>query len=629
MCGIIGGFWKETASDFEHGLKMALDCMKNRGPDDRGFDLRRNQHGVIALGHTRLSIIDLTRAGHQPMISRDHRYGIIFNGEIYNYREIRKELIGCGYNFDTQTDTEVLLCAWSEWGLKSLEKLDGMFAFAVHDRKENLLHCVRDAFGIKPLFYKHDHGYFIFGSVQNALLVLSKEKPKLNLQRCYDYLIHADYDSVGNTFIEGIKHIPAGHSVVVDLTSCKVFDPVRWWHPNIQERQFGSFDEASEMVRAHFIENVRLQLRSDVAVGAALSGGIDSSAVVCAMRYIDPSAEIKTFSYIATGSVSNEEKWANLVNNHTKANSFKVTAGPIDLLRDLDDMIAAQGEPFISTSIYAQYCVFRLAKQHGVTVTLDGQGADELLAGYSGYPAFRILSIIEKQGVYSSHDFIKRWSKWPNRSYKKGIMELGRILLSDRHYAAARSIMGRNFEPKWLNQSILENVGVSLNERRPVRDPRNRGRRVVEQLSKSLTGRGLPALLRHADRNSMRFSVESRVPFLTTKFAELLLSMPEEYLISRNGETKCIFRSAMRGIVPEEILKRRDKIGFETPEQSWLMQIAPELRKWITSYEGTSGLINKDALVKEFDKTVNGNRKITPQVWRWINFIRWEQLSSN
>ena len=628
MCGIVGGYWNESPRDLEKRLGEALGEMRYRGPDDSGFELRRDQYGVVALGHTRLSIIDLSTAGHQPMISHDQRYAMVFNGEIYNYRELRVELKKLGHKFASNSDSEVLLTSWIEWGKSCLQRLEGMFAFVIHDREKHIIHCARDAFGIKPFFYEQWKGGFVFASVQRSLLALRDEKATLNWQRCYDYLVNGDYDSDGRTFIDGVRHLPPGHLLEVDLASSATTSPLRWWQPDIQEDRRLDFQQAAELVRAQFLHNIRLHLRSDVALGAALSGGIDSSAVVCSMRHVEPNASIKTFSYIAAGTPLSEECWVDRVNVQVGAESFKVTAGAQDLISDLDEMIIAQGEPFGSTSIYAQYRVFQLAKENEVTVTLDGQGADELLAGYSGYPGFRLLSLIERGRYLSAHQFARDWAQWPARSYKLAAMELGRVALPDGIYSGARKLLGRDFTPAWLDVGMLAETGVRFNESRPPRSDAARGRRVVEQLSSSLLERGLPALLRHADRNSMRFSVESRVPFLTPRFAELLLSMPEEYLISASGETKSVFRAAMRGIVPDEILDRRDKIGFATPERDWLFSIAPQLRSWIE--EGCSAVpfLKSEELLKEFDLMVGGKRRFSWQLWRWVNFVRWVSVAS-
>lgn len=623
MCGIAGGHWRNSDENLTERLDRAAYELRLRGPDDNGREVVRGGAGVTAFVHARLSIIDLSSGGHQPQISPDGRYSIVFNGEIYNYRELRATLVSLGHQMATNSDTEVLLAAWRQWGAECLRQLSGMFAFAVHDRKLARLTLVRDGFGIKPLFYNVNNNRVLFASTPSALRALTAENIRPNLQRCYDYLVHADYDSNAESFIDGFHQLGPGQLIEFDLTSLDSRAPSIWWRPPTGLAAPRSFDDAAQMVREQFLENVRLHLRSDVSLGSALSGGIDSSAVVCAIRHLEPTANIETFSFIADDQSLSEERWLDLVNAEAGCVSHKVRASAADLWRDLDDMIQAQDEPFGSTSIYAQYRVFQLARDNCVTVTLDGQGADELLAGYTGYEGHRLLSKLETRDLAGAVRFLNNWAKWPGRSHLKGIMELGRVTLPDSVYRHTRKYLGRNFQPDWLDTSMLAEAGVEFAETRPARNADGKSRRVIEQLAHSLQGRGLPALLRHADRNSMRFSVESRVPFLTLDLAELLLSLPEDYLISESGETKSVFRHAMRGIVPDVILDRRDKIGFATPEQRWLLELAPKLREWLRESAHEVPFIKADELLKAFDAIVAGKEKFTWQMWRWINCIRW------
>jgi asparagine synthase (glutamine-hydrolysing) len=497
-----------------------------------------------------------------------------------------------------------------------------MFAFVVYDTRNKTLTCIRDAFGIKPFLYSFDDDQFVFASDMNALLALRKKPKKLCFQRAYDYLVHGVYDNNELTFIDGVKHLMPGCLMEFDLSKTCVTKNLKWWTPSIKEREDLSFEQAAEKVREQFLENVQLHLRSDVPLGAALSGGIDSSAVVCAMRYLEPKADIHTFSYIAKDSPVSEENWVDFVNQHTGAKSYKVVANGDQLLRDLDDLIQAQGEPFGSTSIYAQYRVFQLAKQNGITVTLDGQGADELLAGYSGYPVQRMQSLFEQRDFSTLLSFTNQWKKWPGRGSVKAYKCLGASVAPNSLRPLLKNIFVSTSKPNWLNEEYLIQQGVVFKTELQEQLADNKGRRVVETLANSLQLSGLPQLLRHGDRNSMRFSVESRVPFLTLETADLLLSLPEDYLISNQGETKRVFRAAMRGIVPDQILDRKDKIGFETPEKVWLTSMASTLRQWIEDTQGIA-FINKNELLSEFDTIMAGKKPFTWQVWRWVNFIRW------
>lgn len=558
------------------------------------------------------------------MCSSDGRYLLVFNGEIYNYRELREELKGLGYVFRTDSDTEVLLAAWATWGRACLVRFIGMFAFAVFDRQDATLTCVRDAFGIKPFFYAQENENFLFASEAPALLALKSAKAQLNWQQAYDYLVYGSYDGHEQTFFEGVLQLIPGHLLVVDLGTRKTGAPERWWTPRIAERRDLSFDEAAERVRENFLQSIRLHLRSDVPLGAALSGGVDSSAVVCAMRHVAPDHPIHTFSYIAAGSAVNEEKWADLVNRHVGAHAHKVVVTPQELARDLDDMIRVQGEPFGSTSIYAQYRVYQLAKENGITVTLDGQGADEMLAGYSGYPGPRLRSLLETGHWIQAVQFLNAWGQWPDRNRAAGLKLTLTEMTDGALFQALRRLRGQLNTPAWIRDEALLEHGVNVGHPRNRPALNERGRRVVAELAHSLTKRGLPSLLRHGDRNSMRFSIESRVPFLTLEQAELLLSLPEHYLISQGGETKSVFRSAMRGIVPDEILDRKDKIGFQTPEQLWLTSMSETVREWLRE-DIRVPFLDQPAILQEFDDIIGGRKAFSWQVWRWINFIRWHQ----
>lgn len=625
MCGIAGGWWA-NASGLDEGFSQALWSMRRRGPNDSGHMLYALERGTFGLGHTRLSIIDLTAGGHQPMHAPDGSASIVFNGEIYNYRELRAELSACGHVFVSNSDTEVLLAAWRQWGRSCLTRLVGMFAFAVYEKRSGKLTCVRDAFGIKPFFYTSTPESFAFASEISAVKALTGRRMGLDLQRAYDYLVHNDYDSNARTFVDGVLQLEPGHLLEFDFSSGALVSPKRWWLPSVTERTDLSFDQAVERFREEFLESIRLHLRSDVPLGAALSGGLDSSAVVCAMRHVEPDLPINTFSYIAKGTPLSEERWVDHINHYVGATAHKITVSQEELASDLDDMIRTQGEPFGSTSIYAQYRVFRSAMESGVTVTLDGQGADEMLAGYEGYPGHRVRSMLERGEYGRAWCFLASWVQWPGRSWGMGIKQVIGEIAPDYLYESLRNLKGSSGTPQWINARYLAEQGVLTKYPRQQASGAIVGRRLAGELALALTRKGLPALLRHGDRNSMRFSVESRVPFLTHELAQSLLSLPEEYLISPQGETKRLLRAALRGIVPDEVLDRRDKIGFATPERQWLLPLADTIRGWL-SEELDLPFLDQMQLRSEFESIVAGRMPYTPQVWRWINFCRWYSLS--
>jgi asparagine synthase (glutamine-hydrolysing) len=634
MCGLWGHYSLlsfANADELQSRLLSAQIALHHRGPDDRGLEeftiSPDSDHAPRSLfmGHTRLSIIDLTAGGHQPMRSADGRYTVVFNGEIYNYRELRAELQIAGYNFDTDSDTEVLLASWAHWGLMGLRRFTGMFAFVIYDHLDQSLTLVRDAFGIKPLFFALDRDIFSFASELPALLALIGDKPALNLQQAYDYLVFGSYDDQTCTFYQNVSQLPPAHWLRLDLKTLQSSGAQRWWWPSIEERTDLTFEEAAAELREIFLNSVRLHLRSDVPLGAALSGGVDSSAVVCSMRHLDADMPIHTFSFISPGSRDDEERWADVVNSHVGAIAHKVVVAPQDLGDDLDDMIKVQAEPFGGTSIYAQYRVFRLAREAAITVTLDGQGADELLAGYQGFPQGYIGSLLDYGRYKELFHFLRAWSSWPGRGARSSLKALCSAAAPLLLLKFARRIIGPNTTPKWLDIGFLAQNGVKIRPpQRSASSVESRGRRLMEHMRNALTVSSLPTLLRHGDRNSMRWSVESRVPFLTIDIAEFLLSLPESYLLSPQGQTKRIFRAAMRGIVPDEILDRRDKIGFQTPERAWLCAQREALKPWL-SMAANIPFLREDACQAEVNQILNGDKPFSAQAWRLINFCRWVQ----
>lgn len=625
MCGLAGLFSASYDPESLKKLKASLGRLAHRGPDGESSKQFDVQQGNLALGHRRLAIIDLSDQGLQPMSSACGRYWIVFNGEIYNYRELGKELRSKGIPLRTDTDTEVLLEAYALWGKSILPRLVGMFAFVVFDRQENTLDCFRDAFGIKPFFYTKGDGFFAFASEVGALHELARETRGPNLQRAFDYLSMGRYDDKPETFFNGVSHLGTGCWMRVNLEAPIDVAVRRWWTPSIQENRL-SFEDATELVRTEFLNSIRLHLRSDVPFGAALSGGVDSSALVAGMRHLEPDLDIHTFSYVASEGATSEEEWVDMVNGHVSAQAHKVSIDRDDLFADLDDMIIAQGEPFGSTSIYASYRVYKMVRDAGVVVCLDGQGADEMFAGYHGFPHLRLRSLMEAWKFGGMASFLNKWSDWPGRQRSDVLMRLVSEILPQSMHSLGRKIVGRNVLKPWLRAGVLQDSGVELKPYLPGhRNPDARGRRVVEYERFSLGYGGLARLLRHGDRNSMRWSIESRVPFLTTGLAELALSLPERYLISETGETKSVLRAALRGIVPDAILERRDKIGFETPELHWLNSDRINMDS-ILEPAAELGFFEMDVLKNEVQSVLAGEKPFSSQAWRIINYCKWAGL---
>ena len=633
MCGIAGACWFAEADHgrIESNLARAVAAMHNRGPSSSGQAIWAAPSGAVAaLGSTRLAVLDLTEAGRQPMTTPDGRFTVVYNGEITNYVEVRAALVSEGISITSSGDTEVLLAAWVHWGQASLSRFEGMFAFAVLDRQQATLTLCRDPFGIKPLYYSHLPGRgLVFGSEIASIVPLLPSTPRLNWRTAVAYLAAGAYDDSPETFIEGVQHLEPGRTLVVDLGTGQIRRNEQVaWRPSIRTDETVTAAQAAEGVRALILQSVERNLRADVPVGVALSGGIDSSAIACAVRLLEPEYPLRVFSFVASESAIDESRWIDLVNRDLKAEAFTVTPTAGELSADLDDVILAQGEPFASTSIYAQYRVFRLMRDRGIVVSLDGQGGDEVFAGYHGYVGQRARSLLETGNVRGAASFMRAWSTWPGRSLGKGVARAG------AEYAPGWALSGvyrrlPGVLPDGVRADQLRSRGLSWGwTSYEASNDGVRGVRVKAELRASLTERGLQSLLRHGDRNSMRFSVESRVPFLDRALVDFVLRLPERLLVDDQGTSKAILRSALRGIVPAEILDRRDKIGFETPDAAWIDAQRPKFADLISAAPEI-GFLDKDQILDGIDPTRlgSGGRQIGSRLtWRMFNLYRWASL---
>jgi asparagine synthase (glutamine-hydrolysing) len=628
MCGIFTAVNPEGKSfkvlDF-------LNCVTHRGPDSFGWinwesgdpTISINDdviHGELVQGHTRLSIIDLSEAGSQPMLSLCKRYSLTYNGEVYNYLELRAELFDLGVCFQSDSDTEVILKALIQWGEGCIHRFRGMFTFTFYDSLNDTLMVARDHFGIKPLFYTQvgDNLYFASEIVQ-LLQLEGVSRLDYDSRTIYEYLCAGAADHSERTMYKDIKQFPAAHYANF-LVNNGSFVPVRYWDLDLSSKIRPTFKVASQKVRALFLESVALHMRSDVPVGAALSGGIDSSAIVCAIRHLYPKQEIHTFSYIASAEELSEEKWIDVVNDYIGAIDHKIVVSKEELIHDLDDLVNTQGEPFGSTSIYAQYRVFKEAKNQNIKVMLDGQGADEMLAGYIFFQASALAGYLTRGRFFKAFKFFKSCIANTSSTSKYLMLITISELLPVKHVSKIKSLFMRRKRIEWISDKWMrdENINDELAYRRKFswRSP------LRSHLKSTLTELGLPNLLRYEDRNSMRWSVESRVPFLYVDLVEYLYSLPEEYLLNGDGVSKHIFREAMRGIVPNEILDRMDKVGFATPEGDWLI----EMDNWVSrelSKAKNMAIFSEEALSQEWLGVTQGTSKFDWRCWRWLNLINW------
>jgi len=636
MCGIAGLLLTHPADQLTALLTALADSLAHRGPDDAGF-WQLSQNGAVTAGrepvavpqcraalvHRRLSIFDPTPAAAQPMSTPDGRWHLVFNGAIYNFVELRGELEALGHTFRSRGDTEVLLVALAQWGSAALKRLVGMFALGLLDTTQRTLLLARDPFGIKPLYYARTDSGLAFASEQKALLKVPGVDRHIHPQRLYDYLRWGLTDFGEETMLRGIRQVEPGTWLEFSWDAPQTPTTVEtYWKPEDARPVDLSFDDAAARLRELFLESVRLHLRSDVPLGAALSGGIDSSAIVCAMRKLAGHAlDLNTFCYVADEKAINEERYARLAAERAGAMLHPVEAEPSQLQSDLDALIDSQDEPFGSTSIFAQRRVFQAAHRQGLKVMLDGQGGDELLGGYRYFIAGRAASLLRAGRLVQAARLLRHAAALPASGHGPGILlhSLG-LLLPPALRNTAMRLTGIAPNPRWLNADWFHERGVRSDPPRQARGPAY----LREQLSLSLQYTSLPALLRYEDRNSMAFGIESRVPFLTTELVDFTLGLPESYIVGPDGTPKRLLRQALRGLVPDTILDRRDKIGFATPEATWLLS----LRDWMSESLGSDVAASIPALRpnemrKEWEAMLAGRRRFDFQFWRWVNLIRW------
>lgn len=629
MCGFFTILDREGRHVLQHN--ELLDQINHRGPDARGllfFDLaseaiqqitRAQPH--LALGHTRLSILDLDPRSNQPFTSPDGRYVIVYNGEIYNYIEIRNKLQSEGISFCTKSDTEVALQALIHWGPElCLNKFDGMFAFSLFDSVKGTVLTGRDQFGIKPLFATQWSGGFAYASEVWPLLSLPGVSRNANPEKLVQYITSGGQEHDGNSYFKNIRQVLAGSYELIQVQGSTPPEITKYWNLKVPKDQT-SVKDAVSLFRDSFLANVRLHLRSDVPFGVALSGGLDSSAIVGAIRYLEPDIKLKTFSFLPGSSNWSEERWIDICNDYVKADPYKVIPNHQDLIDDLPILLRAQGEPFGSTSIYAQFRVMKLASETGVKVILDGQGADELLGGYAPYISARILSMLQAGQFKRAAQLIKLAPNWVAESRNRVLLDLLKYATPIKILDKIKRFVASRVPFDWISPDLINSAKIYT----PGGDVNNSSISYLKSiLLEATTQYGLPELLRYEDRNSMCFSLESRVPFLTANFAEMCMSLPETCLIDDQGRTKSILREALNGIVPNEILSRKDKIGFR-PDFSGINQVA--ISRFLDEAPNMSLPTGLDwsLIISRLEK-INQHNLEQSWVWRVINLAYWNDL---
>jgi len=657
MCGIFGIWHRDGKPVDLTAVQIATNRLRHRGPDDEGYllaspssgecraysgaetdprlalpplDQARGTYHSLAFGFRRLAILDLSPAGHQPMASVDGRFWIVFNGEIYNYIELRDELRHYGHVFRSGSDTEVILASYAQWGESCLERFNGIWAFAIWDREKRELFLARDRFGVKPLYYVAVGQTFTFASEIKALVgrhILPFTPEPLAI---YRFLVDGSLPNPqrGATFFVRVRSLPPGHCM--RISDGAPATPHRYYDiPPSDDRHHAQVPETIiAAYRDLFIDAVRLELRSDVAIGTCLSGGIDSSSIVCAVNRLMSqdglsAAQIgewqKTFSavYDSEGRY-NERRHIERVLRATAADGHFVVPTVERLLADLERLTWHQDEPFQSTSIFAQWCVMRLARERGVTVLLDGQGADELLAGYRPYA--RYLGDLLRGGRGAT--LLAEVAALSVRSGQSALPLLRNALIFALPTLAVElAYVGRQFLR--ARSTVLHPDFADAYRRVDLVDIPSRYKQETldNYLRDAMMASSLPHLLRYEDRNSMAFSIEARVPFLDHRLVEFVFQCAPHLRI-RQGWTKWVHRQAMEGLLPGSIAWRSDKVGFETPEDAWqrdLLAARPDL----FANGAACGMYLDLPTVRRVVAQWVAQGGDTRQIWRWISLEVW------
>jgi asparagine synthase (glutamine-hydrolysing) len=654
MCGL-SALFDAGGSDLAPSIRAMTNAVRHRGPDDEGFVLFANGKAPLpaggpdtpndafaqalpylprertpptggrwhaALGHRRLSIVDLSPAGHQPMCSADGALWMIYNGEVYNHIELRAELEKEGVQLTTRSDTEVMLAAYQRWGEKCLERFNGMFTFLIVDWARRHLFAARDRFGVKPLYYwTSPQGQVAFASEIKQFTVLPGWRPVINGQRAYDFVNWGLFDHTAETLFAGVRQLRGGEYVSQPLGELRNgIWPQAWYRLAARTPQGSPVRAYRELLE----DSVRLRLRADVPVGSCLSGGLDSSSIVCVanqqLRAAGAETGQRTFSARSSDPRLDEGGFIDAVVRRTGVANSQIEPPISELFATLPRMTWHQDEPFGSTSIYAQWHVFALAAKNGVKVMLDGQGADEQLGGYATFFSARFASLARQRRMATLVREMRAVRKRHRLPAHQLAAYVANLLLPESLRQTLRSLANRptTLSAKWLD---LSRLGASPAD--PFLACGAKASSVQELSVSQILHTSLPMLLHWEDRDSMAHSLEARVPFLDYRLVELSLGLPEEHKVAC-GVTKRVLREAMHDVLPEEVRNRMDKIGFATSEELWLRRDRPdEFRAAMRqAVEGSQGVLRASA-VRMLEDIIAGRRPFSFVPWRMISFGAW------
>lgn len=619
MCGIAAIIGLNGYQPEQRRLEQMANSIRHRGPDDEGYYL----NGRVGFAFRRLSILDLTPEGHQPMVSHNGRYVIIFNGEIYNYLEIREELRTKGHCFRSTGDTEVLLAAFCEWGEQCLGRLNGMWAFLIHDRTTGTVFGSRDRFGVKPLYLHRAAEAIVLASELKAFAASGFYRPDVNWETAAAFLLDGRLDEGRQTLYAGIEQVPAGHCFDIDAGGRMHVRP--YW--SLPTENDAPPNQAAERFAELFEDAVRLRLRSDVPVGVCLSGGLDSTAIICAMARQRP-AEVREqplYAFSFNPVEFDESKFLGATIAQTGATLVPLETGGNQLWDRFAEVLRAQDEPVHSMTALVGYGLMQLARERGVTVVLNGQGADETIGGYPSFFRDYWRSLLTSKGLGTTVREIGRHSAVHGTSMMRALTSVLRhsLLLHLGTLEPYRRLVQRRRQGvlaahPWYRAELAGHWAASPG---PVPDS------LYRALSNAVEHDPLPLYLRVEDRNSMAHSVEARLPFLDYRLVSFLFTLPAMDKM-RGPWNKFILREAMRGRIPESVRSRVEKFGFPTPVQRW---VAESLHEPLADILGSQrargrGIYHTDRLLADLERVRRGDASLAGPLVRVAQFELWSTL---
>ena len=631
MCGIAGAYHFSPLPFSPEILERMTLSIAHRGPDDFGhvlFDRQRGAHTWttetapcgetrVGLGNRRLKIIDLSTAAHQPMTNDTRTLWLTYNGEIYNYLELRGELVLKGYSFKSHTDSEVILHAYSEWGTDCFKRFNGMWALALYDLRDGSLLLSRDRWGVKPLYVYRDSKSLVFGSEIKALLCHPWVPRRPNYRTIYNYVgrHYRCVDGSRATFYEGIENLPPAHFWKV-LPDGRMTEQCYWTLDPTRQDQPASDREALEHFRGLFEDAVRLRLRSDVPIATMLSGGLDSSIVTCVAAKLSGSP-ITTFSARYVEPEFDEGPYIEATVKYVGADSRLIYPKAGDLLDTLNGMLAFHDEPICTVTWFAHWLVVKEVAGRGFPVLLNGHAGDELFAGYWDHYLYNFADLERADPARFASEFeawLRNHGRLPDE-YARLKVRLATLEAGTLHEADQFAD---------YSNAVSKDFGVQYAGVEPRPNPFAGRERLTSRLYQELVWETVPATLRPEDRNSMAFSIETRSPFLDYRLAEFAFALPNQFKI-RNGLGKWILREAMKGILPESVRRRRDKQGFNAPTMHWFRGQNREMVREVLSSRSLAdrGILEAKQVLRLFNEHVEGKANHYMAIWQWLNLELW------